>query len=63
VAPLAGFPATKMITVLGTQIQKLKTFDLNFGPPQIGELTWPHASVATLVSMSPQPFQVEWRRN
>jgi len=49
-----------MITVLGTQIQNLKTFDLNFGPPQIGVLTWPHASVATLVPMSPQPFQMEW---
>lgn len=57
-APPGGVPATKEITVAGIQIQYSQIVNLNFGPPGVGILTWPHVSVATLVPTEPQPFQM-----
>jgi hypothetical protein len=56
--PPNGVPQTKEITVPGIQIQSSQTVNLNFGPPVAPLLTWPHVSVATLVSTAPQPFQM-----
>jgi len=46
------------LQVPGFQMQYSQTVNLNFGPREIGVLTWPHVSVATLVPTRAQPFTV-----
>lgn len=63
--PPGGVPQGAKIKVPGIQIQSSQTVNLNFGPspppgPSLAPflLTWPHVSVATLVPVDPQPFQM-----
>jgi len=53
--PKGGVPTGTIVPlkVPGTQIQYSQTVNLNFG-----KLTWPHVSVATLVPVTPQPYQM-----
>jgi hypothetical protein len=44
----------KTVTIPGIQIQSSQIVNLNFAT-----LTWPHASVSTLVPVDPQPFTVQ----
>jgi len=57
-APAAGVKEQTTIKVPGIQLQYSQTINLNFGPPGL-MLTWPHVSVATLVPVAPQPFQMK----
>ena len=53
VAPPVPITQPRTITVRFTQIQYSQTVFLNFNGPGVPVLTWPHVSVATLVSHDP----------
>ncbi|KAK1750483.1 hypothetical protein QBC47DRAFT_438860, partial [Echria macrotheca] len=57
-APKGGVKQETPIKVQGVQLQYSQTVNLNFGPAMGNTLTWPHVSVATLVPVTPQPFQM-----
>jgi len=58
-APAGGLKKETNIKVEGMQLQYSQTVNLNFGPEDGPMLTWPHVSVATLVPVNPQPWQMK----